>query len=193
MAYVIGLVHFEWHTKAKLTILAFLYCGVFVKNSNIGILVLWRVYGNLSCPPSLGQILHKSMADKGGKKQFMFHGLRLTNSRLPTISFEFGFDDKPLLEIIAKCCVLIREWCGLYYALLDVSMSNIALFVIVDDCTAERAIIASNGFKLILGNFLKIYVERPSPFSATANPGSVTNIDQANVMSMLPLSETSNR
>ena len=124
------------------------------------------------------------MADKGGKKQFMFHGLRLTNSRLPTISFEFGFDDKPLLEIIAKCCVLIREWCGLYHALLDVSMNNIALFVIVDDCTAKRAIIASNGFKGILGNFLKIYVERPSPFSATANPGSVTNVDQANVMSM---------
>ena len=122
------------------------------------------------------------MADKGGKKQFMFRGLHLTNSRLPTISFEFGFDNKPLLEIIAKCGVLIREWCGLYYALLDVSMNNKALFVIVNDWTAERAIIASNGFKGILGKFLKIYVESPSPFSATGNPGSITNID--NVMSM---------
>ena len=30
----------------------------------------------------------------------------------------------PLLVIIAKYCFLIREWCGLYYVLLEVSTQN---------------------------------------------------------------------
>ena len=51
-----------------------------------------------------------------------------------------------LLEIIAKCGILISEWGGLYYALLEVSMDKIALWtnVHVDDWTAERVIIVSN-------------------------------------------------
>ena len=54
--------------------------------------------------------------------------------------------DLALLTIIAKYGVLIREWDGLYYALLEVSMNKIALWknVLVDDRTAELAITASN-------------------------------------------------
>ena len=48
MAYIIGLVLLIGTAIAKLAILAFLYCGVFVKNSNINILVLCRICGNLS-------------------------------------------------------------------------------------------------------------------------------------------------
>ena len=51
-----------------------------------------------------------------------------------------------LLAIIAKYGVLIREWGGLYDTLLEVSMNKIALWLkfLVDDWTAELAIIASN-------------------------------------------------
>ena len=48
--------------------------------------------------------------------------------------------------MIVKYSVLIIEWDGLYYALLEVSMDKIALWKIVrvDDWTDERTIIASN-------------------------------------------------
>ena len=51
-----------------------------------------------------------------------------------------------LLANIPKFGVRIREWNGMYYALLEVSMNKIALWknVHVDDRTAELAIIASN-------------------------------------------------
>ena len=49
-----------------------------------------------------------------------------------------------LPEIIAKYGVLIRQWTGLYYVLLEVS--NIVENVRVDNWTAERAIIASTIF-----------------------------------------------
>ena len=51
-----------------------------------------------------------------------------------------------LLGIIVKYDAPIREWGGLYYALLEVSMNKIALWknVHVEDWTAELAIIASN-------------------------------------------------
>ena len=51
-----------------------------------------------------------------------------------------------LLAIIVKHGVLISEWGGLYFALLEVSLSKIALWknVCVDDWTDELAVIASN-------------------------------------------------
>ena len=51
----------------------------------------------------------------------------------------------PLLAIIAKCGVLIREWGNLYDALLEVSTNKRALWknVRVDDWTAELAAITS--------------------------------------------------
>ena len=52
-----------------------------------------------------------------------------------------------LLEIIAKYDVLINEWGGLYYRLLEVSVNKTILWKNVsrDDWIAERAIIASDG------------------------------------------------
>ena len=59
-------------------------------------------------------------------------------------------DPNILLEIIANYGVLTREWSGLYYALLEVSMDKIALWknVRVDNWTAELAIIASDDWIL---------------------------------------------
>ena len=47
---------------------------------------------------------------------------------------------KSVLATIAKYGILIREWRGLCYALLEVSINKIALWnnVRVDDWTAER-------------------------------------------------------
>ena len=55
-------------------------------------------------------------------------------------------ENSSLLAIIDKYGVLTREWGGLYYALLEVSMNEIALWrnVRVDDWTGELSIIARN-------------------------------------------------
>ena len=72
--------------------------------------------------------------------------------RLPWLRYCLLEETVPsLLEIICKYGVLISKLRCLYYALLELSMNKITLRknVRVDDWTAERAIITSNGAEVM--------------------------------------------